>query len=456
MIDSSQGYSIFWRQLLSRMKDGQVIPIVGQDAILVQDEGKPITLNAYVARRVESLLDLGRVDTAEPHTLHEVACRYLEQTGGGDLADVYWAVKEALSERPVEVPEALRKLARIDAFNLYVTTTFDDLLRRALDLERFEGQPCTASYAYSPGRVEDLPVPVSKLTGPTVYHLLGRVSSVQDYVVTEEDTLEFVHSLQSENRSPTLLMDEFRSRSILVIGSGYSDWLMRFILRIAKRERLLFARSKTDMVVDPRGDPSLKNFLQHFSAQIKVFTGGTTAFIDELGSRWEEFRVQDTPPSRAADQRIFVSYASEDRERARRLAEGLSRAGLPVWFDKPRDVDDMGGLKGGMAWEHEIMSQINDACMFAAVLSRNVQTPEKRYFRKEWEVALEAGKRVPANQRFIVPVRVDDLPPDAPELPARFRELQWLDLGEGEDFTRTVQCIRDIYRTYRRARSPAA
>ena len=45
--------------------------------------------------------------------------------------------------------EPLKQLASITDFSLYLSTTFDDLLARAIDEVRFGGQPRTQRLAYS-------------------------------------------------------------------------------------------------------------------------------------------------------------------------------------------------------------------------------------------------------------------------------------------------------------------
>jgi hypothetical protein len=286
-----------------------------------------------------------------------------------------------------------------------------------------------------------------------VYHLLGRVSAISDYVVTEEDTLEFVHSLQSENRRPTLLLDELRSHSLLLIGSGYSDWLMRFFLRIGNRERLLLARSKSDILVDARArdDAALAGFLRYFGGQTRMFMGDTAGFIDELAERWAE--ACPTPssepasvPAPAAASRgehpIFISYASEDRDAAFQLHDALRAANLPVWLDQG------GGLQGGVDYEQEIEARIRGASLFTPLLSRNVLKPERRFFRLEWNEALDESRRVAANQAFIVPICLDDVPPDAEQIPPRLRQLHWLRPAGGRDFGPAVQRLRELYREF--------
>jgi hypothetical protein len=72
-----------------------------------------------------------------------------------------------------------------------VSTTFDSLLAQALDEERHGGAPKTTSLAYAPNHNQDLPPDAGRAATPTVFHLLGRMSASSDYVITEEDTLEF-------------------------------------------------------------------------------------------------------------------------------------------------------------------------------------------------------------------------------------------------------------------------
>ncbi|MFL5382868.1 MAG: toll/interleukin-1 receptor domain-containing protein [Longimicrobiaceae bacterium] len=452
---------VFWMQLLSLMQERKVIPIVGHDAIVVQDEHGPCTLNEYLARRVAVALGLGAVDPRQSTTLNQVVCHYLERPGA-QLVQVYSAVKFALSAPPVAVPDALRKLAGIDAFQLYVTTTFDNLLQRAIDAERFGGEKRTQWLAYAPGRPGDLEHPVEELGVPVVYHLLGRVSALPDYVVTEEDTLEFVHSLQSETRRPNNLVHELRSHSILMIGSGYSDWLMRFFLRIAKGERLMVGGFNTEFLIDARtrDDLELRQFLRYFSAQTQVFEGDALGFIDQLAARWQEVsdagldddRPRDhlrAAPAVAGANPIFLSYASEDRPRAQKLAEALERRRLPVWFDR------LGGLEGGDDYEREIRASIRESSFFTPLLSRSVLTRDDRFFRLEWRTAIDYEPRVHQGRRYILPLRLDDeVSPNADGIPEPFARLHWTDARSDAEIDDAADYIRDLYRDYQRDRRP--
>jgi hypothetical protein len=53
-----------------------------------------------------------------------------------------------------------------------------------------------------------------------VFHLFGKTSSSPDFVICDEDMLEFVHALQDKQRQPDRLFDELRSKHLLILGCG--------------------------------------------------------------------------------------------------------------------------------------------------------------------------------------------------------------------------------------------
>lgn len=460
----------FWSQLLDHIARKRVVPVVGPDAVVVDGADGPRPLVHYLARWTEERLNLPRT---EAPTLNDVASRYVAE--GGRMDDVYWEVKESLEQHPLEVPEAIRKLARIEGFTLFVTTCFDDLLRRAIDQERFGGQQQTQVLAYSLQDVDDLPPVAGDRDKPTVYHLLGRVSGMPDYyALTEEDTLEFVHSLQSGGRRPEVLLDELRARSLLIIGSGYSDWLARFFLRIAKRERLREARSTVAVVADARArdDAALNEFLRSVrsiggphSADTRVFGGGAVEFIDELSRRWEAFeaarRGTAAPAASAAapapkaaaggesEYRVFVSYASEDRPTAAALAEALKGVGVPVWFDRD------GGLEGGDLYERKICEQIEKAAIFVPLLSPHVETAAPRFFRLEWNTAIQRSRFASEKFPFIIPVSVPGVSPSSEMIPEEFRKRHWMQVGDATGVKDVASDLLQRYRRYLMARGAA-
>jgi hypothetical protein len=86
-----------------------------------------------------------------------------------------------------------------------------------------------------------------------------------------------------------------------------------------------------------------------------------------------------TEPSQA----VFLSYASQDAEAAKKISEALRAAGIEVWFDQSE-------LRGGDAWDQSIRKQIKTCALFIPIISRNTHARAEGYFRLEWKLAVVA------------------------------------------------------------------
>ncbi len=122
---------------------------------------------------------------------------------------------------------------------------------------------------------------------------------------------------------------------------------------------------------------------------------------------------------------VFLSYASQDAEAARRICEALRSGGVEVWFDQE------GGLEHGDEWDAKIRRQIKECVLFIPLISANTQSRHEGYFRIEWDLAAERAQGIASGVPFILPVVIDDTrEPDA-LVPERFRKVQWTRLPGG-------------------------
>ena len=236
----------------------------------------------------------------KPLTLNDVICWYLAARGRREEA--YARVRSIMRDADFAPPLALRQLAAITDFDLFVTTTFDPLLERAVNEVRFAGAQSVEVVAYSPNRVADIPVERERLTRPVVYHLLGRLSASPTYVVSDEDMLEFICALQSEHLTPEKLFHELEHNHLLFIGSSFTNWLARLFLRMAKRRRLSDPRDVGEVLADSHSgrDTRLMGFLQQVSVRTRVYSGAQK-FVDELHRRWTTRRGPGEEPRRPDD-----------------------------------------------------------------------------------------------------------------------------------------------------------
>src|SRR3954469_18132710 len=94
---------------------------------------------------------------------------------------------------------------------------------------------------------------------------------------------------------------------------------------------------------------------------------------------------------------IFISYAREDTEPARRIAEALRAFGVEVWFDQSE-------LRGGDAWDQKIRGQIKGCALFIPLISQRTEARTEGYFRREWKLAIDRTHDMAGGRSFIVPV----------------------------------------------------
>jgi hypothetical protein len=436
-----------WDRLLDSLDERSVIPIVGPDLLQVEVDGEPMLLDTYVAQQLSRVSGLPGQDLPADRPLNHVVCQLIRlRKDRFGICDDILQIMKATTFQP---SRALRQLAEITAFNLFVSTTFDSLLERAIDDVRFGNMPATASISYSPRRPDDLPCEKSKLPKPTVYHLMGKLSGSGTYVISDEDVLEYICELQSASRRPELLLDELKKNHLLVLGTGYSDWLSRFFLRTAKGGRLSATRESVEILADNHAshDTGLVAFLIHFSSHTRVFrAGGAIEFVDELWKRWRErcpVVATGSPAGSGLREQprnaIFISYAREDAGPVQVLRSGLEAAGLPVWFDQS-------SLRAGDSFHPQIEAYITRECScFLAIVSRNTETRLEGYFRREWNLALERDRGIHHERPFIVPVVVDDTM-DPAAVPPRFRQLNFTWLPGGRISPLFVDVLRQIVR----------
>jgi TolB-like protein len=151
--------------------------------------------------------------------------------------------------------------------------------------------------------------------------------------------------------------------------------------------------------------------------------------------------MSDTP-THTGVRAIFLSYAREDAEAARRIAEALRGFGLEVWFD-------MNELRGGDAWDSKIRGQIKSCALFVPLISQRTEERTEGYFRREWKLAVDRTHDMAGGRTFIVPVVIDDTAEAESAVPEEFMRYQWTRLVGGEptpDFVAQVKRLLEAPR----------
>lgn len=351
------------------------------------------------------------------------------------------------------MPQALLDLAAITDFDVLVTTTFDGFLTRALEETRPGWTSAKGRAVLHPSSIVDVPQP---LPGTFLYHILGATDRHASFAIWEEDYMEYLAALlmgpQDNLRNLIALL---RNRSLLLIGSPFRDWFVRFFLFIAKRSGIALRNDTTGAYFadNLQSDDPLVFYFDKVIGSPRVLPIDPCTFVSELRRRWSEkfaLTSHDLIASLPADMPrgyVFISYASEDKEAAFTFALGLHHAGIPVWLDKAR-------LHPAMDWEATLRRAVKQrAALFLSLISATTESfPENptsetmRFVMKERQWAAE---RHEPGLTFYVPVSISSGTDTQQREPEMFRHLQCARLPDGKVTPAFVARIAACMEEYR-------
>jgi hypothetical protein len=412
--DTNIWEDVLWDDLLPAVEEGQVVPIVGRDLLMVDTVAGSQSFHHLLAERLASELKIPADRLTHDFETNDVVCAYKE-FHGDPLAVRPQLVLRIIKDMQVQIPEPLKLLAEIPNFRLFISTTFDTLLEDAITAVRGR-KPAVVAYPPSSNLI-DFDDALLGESGSLVFQILGRVSVSSTFVVTEGQMLEQMHDFMAGESRPKKLIAKLQQSHLLILGVGFPDWLGRFLLRLARARPLWDSRMITEVIADGRlMPPKFAEFLARFSPQqTHIYKNGSPVdFVRELHRRWFERHPKTdsaASPAHAATEKpanmssgsIFISYAHEDEKAAFCLADALTAAGLEIWIDRR--------LNPGDDFQNVITQYIRDCCAFVPLLSSNTQNDSPRWFRKEWAQAIQiASSYFGTDSNFLFPVVIDATP----------------------------------------------
>lgn len=143
----------------------------------------------------------------------------------------------------------------------------------------------------------------------------------------------------------------------------------------------------------------------------------------------------DSASSPASAGAVFLSYAREDSEPAKRIADALRAFGVEVWFDQSE-------LRGGDTWDQKIRTQIKTCALFLPLVSQRTEERTEGYFRREWKLAVERTHDMAAGRAFLVPIVIDATRESEAAVPEEFMRYQWTRLPQGVPSPQFVEQIK--------------
>src|SRR5450755_2582467 len=134
---------------------------------------------------------------------------------------------------------------------------------------------------------------------------------------------------------------------------------------------------------------------------------------------------------------VFLSYASQDTDAAKRICEALRAADVEVWFDQSE-------LVGGDQWDQKIRKQIKECALLIPIISAATQARTEGYFRLEWRLADQRTHLMAKGRPFLLPVVIDDTRDAEAQVPDSFTEVQWTRLPNGETSPAFAQRVKKL------------
>ena len=124
---------------------------------------------------------------------------------------------------------------------------------------------------------------------------------------------------------------------------------------------------------------------------------------------------------------VFLSHASEDKPKVRRLYKRLKQAGFDPWLDDER-------ILPGQDWNHEIEKALRGSqAILLCFSSHSIQ--KEGYIQREYKRAMRFQEEKPEETIFVIPVRFD-----ACEIPFEIQALQRVDYPR--QFDRLVMALK--------------
>jgi hypothetical protein len=415
-----------WAKLLNEINNGNVVPIIGNELLKFEIDNKQILLKDFLVQKLAEKIDVEYKDSLD-----------ITQLSGVDFyskwkkinSDPYFESNLILKDFSFKTPDSLHKLLSIDKFNLILTTTFDSTVEKAMEEKWGKGKFKKHYYKKGKGGQDD----IKSQNEPTLYQMFGKIDINQNsFVLTEDDLLEFLHYWLNDDYKPKELSRILKEKYLLVIGCNYPNWLFRFFLNSMRFPNKTV--SEGVIVADSYLDDELIAFLSRMDAEMH---DNAVKFIDELVNRWSEFKntnIESSNEERLKNE-VFISYASEDEDLAAEVVETFRKQGMGAWFDKKE-------LEPADEYAKKIRYDIQSCKAFIPILSKNTITKERRFFKREWNWAIEETEWRTGN--FIFPIIADETDIHNELIPKEFSKLQIIDSCK-EDFSENIKkAIRKI------------
>ncbi|HSH04111.1 MAG TPA: SIR2 family protein [Anaerolineae bacterium] len=292
-----------WKLLLQRIDDEKCTPIIGADVFA--------SLLPPFATLAQSWAHENDYPFADPTDIARVA-QYLAVNF--DPLYPKEELQRAFAEHPSppDDPQLPHHILASLPFPIYITTSYDDLLFKALQDQRKEpkveicrwnellqnSHPSLLEAGFEP-----------TVATPIVYHLFGHHTIPESLVLAEDDYYDFLVNISSgEFNIPSRIQRALASTSLLFLGYTPTALDFRILFRglVAASESALRRINVTVQLPPvPEGTPDhiqdkIQNYLNEYfdqaDSRMRVYWGEAPTFLQELNQRTQNITPPPPPP----------------------------------------------------------------------------------------------------------------------------------------------------------------
>jgi hypothetical protein len=409
-----------WGVFLGLLKDNSVVPVLGSDLIRVKNKenGQIIPLYDYMTFKLSNQLKI-KTDSLN---LRDFIIRNKDNSFiDTSIPMVY---REIVAEDNFVI-EPLQRLARITDFNLYISTTIDNIFEKVLKQELGDRDVVEIDYIFPPRAKEKDPLPQNPVNDKkitSVFKILGDIRKpVGSYAIDDEEILEYIYSLNDESDVTKSLFEKVEDKNLLFLGCDFPDWLMRFFIRIITNKRFSISHV-TKVIADnyTYKDSKFSFFLEQFKTQIIHFSeeqfDDPIVFINKLYDQWI---ISKESIAKRYEGSVFLSFNHKDVDIVRSVRNELNAHGIDAWFDETE-------LQSGDAYNSRIRQKIMECTAFIAFISQNSLDPDCYTYKVEWDFAISRRKvkeDETVQKSFIKPIILDNTEVTDNKIPEMFRKL---------------------------------
>jgi TIR domain/SIR2-like domain len=450
---------INWKSFTNNVSRKAIVPIIGNDLSIIRlpkkslssfadyntvlkagiDEGDHLRINLYKYLSFKLWDIFGSGSIGFQPSINNVI-QTLQEGNAISENDISLTVKDEISRLTNDqiVLDHYIKLIRLNGFESFVSVNIDNFLERAFEAESLK---INKSFNFSIPFLASDPNEQKDPAIPTIFNLMGSIVG-SNFAISDEQCLEYVYMLQ--NGADTIakrLFDSLNQKNLLLIGSSFPDWFMRFFIRIISKERFKNSNRTKYVACDSTlSEGELTAFLENNATKVipignespaeteKSFYKSSIDFINEMAAQCLQGNEKSRNEIRYKET-LFISYSWSDKSFAERLRNEFEKNGLNVFFD-----DDE--LKTGDRYNVVIKKYLRDCDFFVALISQNaIKDPTRYVYSKEWSNAIFMNDE----RNYIRPYIIDDTQTVDQRIPDEMRNLNIEKINNVDDLSPVVR-----------------